>query len=732
MFSNNVDLYQNLEEYIRLFNYEISPYRQSFARLVIPFHLREIAATINKIYQKLSIVINNVNIENQNPVPNTIKLAGWEKELEKYIAKFFKFQAEFSIAQNLQESGDAASTMSKKRKRNPLFDKVILKKDRTVKIFNYQNFCLQEMQNSSLQIFDLLQQSIDSAILQEHEIKSLVGSMLEQMERVFVDINEHEKDLRFRKCGIDNVSKATFWIFYDSSKQMFSVDIIVPTKEIVGKGTYKKIKLGYRLKIPIFNDSFDERQISIKKLAVIRPKDAENKETLFQTDETHKRLKGRLQVVDKRDALITKLPKKRFYTGRKGAEKVEFMQTKYLCDMRKISTVAFPATDFKGKLSTKERIQFIRELFTTLSIFHDQGIVHRDVSPDNVLLNTKDNASFHAYLNDFDLLSETFIQFRDDYQYWDIASQRGLVTPMTDIVGGLITAIEVIFPVEISFKEDKMHNILRKDEFESRLISSFNFTLVERQLSAVGLPNVNLRKCKEFREIIEIIKRSNIQADIKADVLRQLNAFDKIVKLIKRVFQQEMLVYAKLLVSNICYLTDLGALEFDKLREQKDLTGMIIALENGTKRFLEKSINDSAYNYINGLSLQKYLENQSVDINDLGRVYNAICDLGESDNSIYTKETLGKIKRLTVALDVITLNKTDFITAFDFQANKTKQSLLLDPRVTSANPEMIANLESTDPEKRKRGIEAISKEFTTAKEIAAFFSQLEADLTIPF
>lgn len=53
-----------------------------------------------------------------------------------------------------------------------------------------------------------------------------------------------------------------------------------------------------------------------------------------------------------------------------------------------------------GKLSTEERLQVIYEIGDALQHAHDQGIVHRDVKPANILL----DPDGHAKLTDFDLI----------------------------------------------------------------------------------------------------------------------------------------------------------------------------------------------------------------------------------------------------------------------------------------------------------------------------------------
>ena len=67
-------------------------------------------------------------------------------------------------------------------------------------------------------------------------------------------------------------------------------------------------------------------------------------------------------------------------------------------------SVAGALTDerFKG-LSRREKVKFAQELLSAVATLHDNGILHRDIKSDNVLLKVDENGSYHPVLIDFSL-----------------------------------------------------------------------------------------------------------------------------------------------------------------------------------------------------------------------------------------------------------------------------------------------------------------------------------------
>ena len=93
----------------------------------------------------------------------------------------------------------------------------------------------------------------------------------------------------------------------------------------------------------------------------------------------------------------------------------------------------------KGQMDAKTLFQLLWPLMKTLDKIHKRGIIHRDISPDNIRISTNENGIFQAELIDFGSARDYIIQkthtveVKNGYAPLEQYSRDGLQGPWTDI-----------------------------------------------------------------------------------------------------------------------------------------------------------------------------------------------------------------------------------------------------------------------------------------------------------
>jgi hypothetical protein len=163
----------------------------------------------------------------------------------------------------------------------------------------------------------------------------------------------------------------------------------------------------------------------------------------------------------------------------------------------------------------KERLQIALDVTEALEAIQNEGYVHRDVKPLNILLKEKDG-EIRGFLTDFDLSTPNkTLDISSNYEYWDICSKQGLSSSSSDSFGFAITLGEIFIP-NFSAKYRKNPSLLLNDK--ENIIKNFNDK------------NRNPITQREFIKILDLIERC-IKADMKVE--KYLFNFPEEKKLLK-------------------------------------------------------------------------------------------------------------------------------------------------------------------------------------------------------
>ena len=138
----------------------------------------------------------------------------------------------------------------------------------------------------------------------------------------------------------------------------------------------------------------------------------------------------------------------------------------------------------KMKLGLLDFVNICIDVVKTLISFHKKGIVHRDIKPDNILLNVKEDKC-SGCVSDYDLTEYIGVSLtKKEYTFWDRCGQKGVVTPFSDLYGLIMTLGMAFFS---SFKECLIDIDSNLDNVEGQLKTK-EMLLMEYQAKAQQFP----------------------------------------------------------------------------------------------------------------------------------------------------------------------------------------------------------------------------------------------------
>lgn len=96
-----------------------------------------------------------------------------------------------------------------------------------------------------------------------------------------------------------------------------------------------------------------------------------------------------------------------------------------------------------------EALRCLLDASQTLQKLHEQGITHRDIKLENIVVKANSKSEFRGYIIDWGFVSkELFSSFYDDsYFAWDSLSCAGLAFPTVDVWGTAVALVELLMPL---------------------------------------------------------------------------------------------------------------------------------------------------------------------------------------------------------------------------------------------------------------------------------------------
>lgn len=179
----------------------------------------------------------------------------------------------------------------------------------------------------------------------------------------------------------------------------------------------------------LYNHAIEKTEIVA--ISILHPDKEHLRTRLNQVKELQKRLAQAILTSPDKEKVFIAEPQTSFgpiYTSRP-----------YLCNILE----AKPEENY----SSRQLLEWIEEVGNTLSWLHLQGVVHGEVTPENIVLmkdKTDPNAPPKAYLRGFDFFSSSFGYSQVGVGLEDPCSHLSIAMPLTDIYG-FVSTLAILF-----------------------------------------------------------------------------------------------------------------------------------------------------------------------------------------------------------------------------------------------------------------------------------------------
>ncbi len=248
------------------------------------------------------------------------------------------------------------------------------------------------------------------------------------------------------------------WIERSDERKVVDVLYYVTWKNyLLGKGCYKNIFQAKTMAIPIQIFYKNPQELNRQNFTLIRASETNN-------ENDNKRIrKGyafQKYFIDKYPGIhIAEVPVEGPDSTDPAFSLPEWKQRRYVCFWIAVEEL---------NLSLKTYLKALGDIFEVLEILHAEGVVHRDIKCQNILLKPEDGS---GWLNDFDVTSEVGHEsFLTLNECLDPLGQEDWITKSSDIYGLMVCILEVLTK---SLHSVKISNMCREGQTSPNLYNMF-------------------------------------------------------------------------------------------------------------------------------------------------------------------------------------------------------------------------------------------------------------------